>query len=199
MGPFASRPRGSPFDQLRVRARGSILPGRPGLRAGASLQLGMEVPALSLSHGAYRSGHDAGRCDLRCVCDGAAQKCAGVLGSREPRPSFPTLIFPCFHQTPQQARQAFTSRVSKNRAGERRRASRRKTKTMRRPAPLSPGVLGLDCVNGLGSIPAMFPRCAAAVTAAGSGTVLAFPEATLMEPGPFPAEGSYASSLRAGR
>ncbi len=45
----------------------------------------------------------------------------------------------------------------------------RKRIEARRTASHSPGVLGLDCGNGLGSIPAMFPRYAAALTAAGSG------------------------------
>ncbi len=146
----------SPFDGLGVRAWGSILPGRPGLRAGAC------------SHLAWRSRIGSGTARYWCK------------------------------RSPRQPRQAFASRVC-DRAGVGRGTSHPKLVKARRTASHSSGVLGLDCVNGLGSIPALFREYTAAVTAAGSGAVLASAGATSIGPGPFPSEGSYASSLRAGR
>ena len=78
-GPFAAEP---------PRAR----PGHPLIGEKRSGGFPKKAPWLDFfaSRGSHRSGHDAGRYDLRCACDGAREKSRGSLFARwalpTPRP-----------------------------------------------------------------------------------------------------------------
>jgi len=63
--------------------------------------------------------------------------------------------------------------------------ARLNNKTMRHTPSHATGIFGVACtLKALGSIPAPFRKYTCQRGQAGRGTVLAFPEATLKEPGP---------------